>query len=122
MLAGLSAGKSARVRADLGLTPGQELVNAAADVRSHAILLDYRQEALLRLPADGVKGRGSELELMRRFCAGEDVLLIWRADAWSGKSALMAAFALLPCHKVLEAACHVEPSLGTLPEELEPWH
>jgi hypothetical protein len=32
-----------------------------------------------------------------------------------------AAFALLPCHKVLEAACRVEPSLGTLLEELEPW-
>jgi hypothetical protein len=32
-----------------------------------------------------------------------------------------AAFALLPCHKVLEAACSVEPSLGTLLEELEPW-
>jgi hypothetical protein len=32
-----------------------------------------------------------------------------------------AAFALLPCHRVLEAACRVEPSLGTLLEELEPW-
>jgi tetratricopeptide (TPR) repeat protein len=32
-----------------------------------------------------------------------------------------AAFALLPCHKVLAAACSVEPSLGTLLEELEPW-
>ena len=32
-----------------------------------------------------------------------------------------AAFALLPCHKVLEAACSIEPSLGTLLEELEPW-
>ena len=32
-----------------------------------------------------------------------------------------AAFALLPCHIVLEAACSVEPSLGTLLEELEPW-
>ena len=96
MLAGLPAGQSARVRADLGLRPGQDLVNAAADARSHAVLLDYRQEALLRLPVDGVKGRGSELELMRRFCAGEDALLVWRADAWSGKSALMAAFAAEP--------------------------
>jgi hypothetical protein len=32
-----------------------------------------------------------------------------------------AAFALLPCHKVLEAACSVEHSLGTLLEDLEPW-
>jgi Trypsin-like peptidase domain len=32
-----------------------------------------------------------------------------------------AAFALLPCHKVLETACSIEPSLGTLLEELEPW-
>jgi hypothetical protein len=32
-----------------------------------------------------------------------------------------AAFALLSCHKVLEAACRVEPSLGTLLEALEPW-
>ena len=32
-----------------------------------------------------------------------------------------AAFALLACHQVLEAACSVEPSLGTLLEELEPW-
>jgi tetratricopeptide (TPR) repeat protein len=31
------------------------------------------------------------------------------------------AFVVLPCHKVLQAACSVEPSVGTLLEELEPW-
>ncbi|MBL7494140.1 trypsin-like peptidase domain-containing protein [Frankia sp. AgB1.9] len=31
------------------------------------------------------------------------------------------AFALLPCHQVLAAACAVEPALSTVLEELEPW-
>ncbi|WP_461122892.1 P-loop domain-containing protein [Saccharothrix stipae] len=62
---------------------------------------DYRQQVLRIAPNDLI-GRERELREMAEFCTretGPDYLW-WRANAWAGKSALLAWFALHPPERV----------------------
>ncbi|GAB3840187.1 hypothetical protein GCM10027610_047340 [Dactylosporangium cerinum] len=47
-------------------------------------------------PAGGLLDRADELNLMARFCAGAEQYLWWRAEPWTGKSALLSTFVLDP--------------------------
>jgi len=75
---------------------GASFVDATADARGQAVLLDHRRQALRRIHDTTVIGRGEELALMQEFCAGDGTLLLWRGQEWAGKTALMSAFVAEP--------------------------
>ncbi|MFI8519059.1 hypothetical protein ACIGEZ_14700 [Streptomyces sp. NPDC085481] len=62
----------------------------APDVRSA-----YREQVRRLAPAELVD-RDTELAELAAFCQGEAGYRWWRAEAWAGKTALMATFALTP--------------------------
>jgi Trypsin-like peptidase domain len=75
---------------------GAPFVDATADARGQAVLLDHRRQALRRIHDAAVVGRGEELARMQEFCAGEGTLLVWCGQEWAGKTALMSAFVAEP--------------------------
>ena len=75
---------------------GAPFVDATADARGQAVLLDHRRQALRRIHDTAVIGRGEELALMQEFCAGEGTLFVWCGQEWAGKTALMSAFVAEP--------------------------
>jgi hypothetical protein len=58
----------------------------------------YRQQIVSRIAPQELIDREAELEEMGRFCVGEVAggYMWWRAEAWSGKTALMSTFVLRP--------------------------
>ncbi|MFJ9808351.1 hypothetical protein ACIRTB_08985 [Streptomyces sp. NPDC101158] len=68
----------------------QVVVGVAPAVRS-----GYREQLRRIAPAELV-GREAESEELAAFCRTGSGYAYWRADAWAGKTALMAAFALAP--------------------------
>ncbi|KQP68036.1 hypothetical protein ASF40_19820 [Microbacterium sp. Leaf288] len=51
------------------------------------------QTILEAIDGQRVRGRAAELAIMSDFCANSDsTYLVWHADAWSGKTALLATF------------------------------
>jgi len=56
----------------------------------------YRQMIEEELAPVQLFDRDTELADLARFCAGNDWYAWWQADAWAGKTALMAHFALHP--------------------------
>ena len=57
---------------------------------------EYMQQVHDITPREGLIGRDDELSRMAAFCAGNQPYWWWRADAWTGKSAIMSWFALHP--------------------------
>jgi hypothetical protein len=77
----------------IGEVRGDLHVNATGPVRS-AYLSQVRA-----LAPDRLEGRGDELADLATFCSSEataEDYLWWRAEAWSGKSALLSWFVLHP--------------------------
>lgn len=81
-----------------GVAPDLVPVGGQPAVRSSGYLLEVRE-----LSAERFEGRAEELAAMAAFCAeplespnGESAYWRWLAEPWSGKTALMAQFALHP--------------------------
>jgi hypothetical protein len=64
---------------------------------AHDQVAGYRQTIQEELaPVTELFGREAELAELARFCAGPQPYAWWQADAWAGKTALLAWFALHP--------------------------
>ncbi|WP_273940977.1 hypothetical protein [Kutzneria chonburiensis] len=66
---------------------------------SALVRTQYRQQ-VKRIAPPALLGRESELAELAAFCAGPAGYAWWRAEAWSGKTALMSWFALHPPQNV----------------------
>lgn len=83
----------------IGISMKSAFENATISQSSRAIKV--AQSAQIRAVLDGIhgrlRGRGAELLMMRDFCSSSAAdYFVWHADAWSGKSALLATFAAEP--------------------------
>ncbi|AOS62193.1 hypothetical protein [Actinoalloteichus hymeniacidonis] len=92
-----------RVRADRDVIGHQEIhqlnvTQAATLPVDRAVNSAYLEHVRVLAPVQ-LEGREEELATLTRFCTSEstaDSYLVWRADAWSGKSALLSWFVLHP--------------------------
>ena len=59
-----------------------------------------------------LRGRDAELDRLAAFCAGTQQYALWQAEAWAGKTALMAWFVLHPPGEVAIASFFVAAGLA----------
>ncbi|HTI20452.1 MAG TPA: hypothetical protein VL652_05640 [Kutzneria sp.] len=90
----------AAVRGDnTGITSsGDHAINIQV-MPSALVRTQYRQQ-VKRIAPPALFGRESELAELADFCAGATGYAWWRAEAWSGKTALMSWFVLHPPENV----------------------
>ncbi|GAB3852647.1 hypothetical protein GCM10027610_081310 [Dactylosporangium cerinum] len=91
-LAGLPARQSAAILERFGVASLRDVGPSAESTFRSA----YQEQVRDIAPADGLRGREAELDLMARFCVGDEPYMYWEGPPWAGKTALMASFALNP--------------------------
>ncbi|MGH3779052.1 MAG: caspase, EACC1-associated type [Pseudonocardiaceae bacterium] len=56
----------------------------------------YLEQIRALVPPAGLRDRERELAELADFCLGDEPYVLWQGGPWTGKTALMASFALLP--------------------------
>ncbi|EWM17993.1 LigA protein [Kutzneria sp. 744] len=102
---------SADVVVQAGVVHGDVNVNYVPGRLPAAVLAAYRAQVRDTAP-DELLDRDTELDELRRFCAGDAPYAWWQAGPWAGKSALAAWLVLHPPTRIDVVAFFVTARLG----------